>query len=1081
MFYRRNGMRRINELSHPLLHSITTFEFPYDTIFHYLGEGLIDYGIPDTDPLFKEYHKAIMVDHVLTLPEDATLGNPRHNSIQPMSLVRDYHRKNRRTRPLRTLSVTVRDRSALIMVNYAFLAHLYRYTQNAFSNYYAWSNIHAALWDKMNAIAAETSRQQYVFVPLPQVLPPLPYLLQGGKAPLRTVITHIQDDHALSLFDISTWVGDHREHAVMNRLHKDHYDKVNLIFTNAGRWTMINLGILDAWRQETMAELAEEEAEGVVPVHHNGNMVSATILQRRFLRAIINLFEASTAGVDNVVVDASAEKALGSDNETEIDDSKSHLDAELDDNPEDTDVVVSRRMEEPHIDTDALTPTEKGQLQAPLPENNGVDAERQKEMDRVEDLAAHEDLHELIRMSERLAEKNENLKTETVYSPTEYKPEDGVYKAATKMAELGMLSVSEYRRMVDMATRYKELPDPTHQHTTLGEALVIKPDDIKIDPEASLIAPEIKGVTDPSLLHNSLNTFNTQYVKNVLHKDILNMVVSLQTSGVAIHSYDIEKVHDVQDEYEIHTVRLVPVTGKPSTVRFRLPTVHEDGTIVAGGTKYGFRTQRIDVPIRKIAPDRVALTSYYSKMFVYRSERKANSYEEWVLNFITRVGMDRNHDGITHLMLSDCFDPELHVPRIYSILSKRFSKFTAEGIEFCVDWKEREAFFGKERIDAFDKRPYPRRHPGKITPVGLDKKKRLIGVGFDNVFYAVNNDDPGDLEDIGTIETLLKMPIEKKPIEFVELGIFAKAIPLGFVLGAYLGLGTLFELLKASPRWYSAAERFVVNENEFPLRFKDGTYVVSMDKKQHEFLLGGFLKYHRDLRRYSSKEFNKPDVYGTILERNGLGARFSREIELMFSMFIDPITLGILKEMDEPTDLVLLLKKAATMLETDDSPHPMDMRYMRDRGYERFAGAVYTEMVRAIRNYKSRAITSMASVDLNPHAVWQSIMQDPACMPVQDRNPIQNLREKEVVIFSGNGGRNSRSMTGEARVFHKTALGVTSESTSDSSDVATVVFAPPDPNYINVRGLTRQFEKGDGPAKLLSTSALLAPGSDIDD
>ena len=1079
LFYRRNGMRRINDLTHPLLHSITTFEFPFDTIFHYIGEGMADFGIPDTDPLFREYHKAIMVDHVLSLPTDANIGNPRHTSIQPSSLIRDYHRKNRRTRPLRSLSTTLRDRTSLVMVNYAFLPHLYRYTTNAFSNYYTWANIHSAVWDKANAIATETTRQQYIFVALPQLLPPLPYLLQGGKAPVRTVVTHMQDSNALSLFDIATWIGDHREHSVMNRLHKSSYDKLNLVFTNGGRWFVINLGIMDSWRQETMKEKAEEEAEGIVPVHHNGNTISATLLQRRFLRAIITLFEASTAGLTDVVVDAAAEKALDKGDETEEDDSKTHLDAELDDNPEDSDVIVSKRMEEPHVDMDAMSDTEKGKLLAPLPEDNGIDVERQKEMDRVQDLAAHEDLHELIQMSERLADEHLDANNTAAYVPTETKPEDGVYKAAAKMADLGVLSVAEYRRMVEMATRYKTLPDPTHKSATLAEGLVIDPKDLL--PGSAALAPEIKGVTDPSLLNSSLKTLTSQYVEKVMHKDIMGAVVSMQAAGIAVYSYDIEKVHDVQDEYEIHTVRFVPVTGKPSTVRFRLPSVRPDGTYMVGGVRNIFRSQRIDVPIRKIAPDRVALTSYYSKMFVYRSERKANSYEDWILNYITRAGSDRNDDTVTHLMLSECFNPDLQVPRIYSILSKRFSKFTAEGIVFCIDWNEREAFFGKERIEAFDKKPYPKRHPGKITPIGLDKKNRLIGVGFDNVLYIVNNDDPADLEDMGTLEILLKMPLEKKPIEFVELGIFAKAIPLGFVLGAHLGLGTLLKLLSASPRWYSAGERYVVNENEFPLRFKDGTYVVSMDKKNHEFLLGGFLKYHRDLRRYSSKEFNKPDVYGTILERNGLGARFSREIELMFAMFIDPITLEILKEMGEPTDLVQLLLEASQMLETDDSPHPMDMRYMRDRGYERFAGAVYTEMVRAIRNYKSRAVTSMASVDLNPYAVWQSILQDPAGMPVQDRNPIQNLREKEVVVFAGNGGRSSRSMTGEARIFHKTALGVTSESTSDSSDVATVIFAPPDPNYKSVRGLTRTLDKKDGPSKLLSTSALLAPGSDIDD
>jgi hypothetical protein len=55
------------------------------------------------------------------------------------------------------------------------------------------------------------------------------------------------------------------------------------------------------------------------------------------------------------------------------------------------------------------------------------------------------------------------------------------------------------------------------------------------------------------------------------------------------------------------------------------------------------------LPIRKIAPDRVALTSYYGKTFVFRSEKKVNNYGWWLQNKITEIGLDTNDIRVVDL------------------------------------------------------------------------------------------------------------------------------------------------------------------------------------------------------------------------------------------------------------------------------------------------------------------------------------------------------------------------------------------------------------------------------------------------
>lgn len=160
----------------------------------------------------------------------------------------------------------------------------------------------------------------------------------------------------------------------------------------------------------------------------------------------------------------------------------------------------------------------------------------------------------------------------------------------------------------------------------------------------------------------------------------------------------------------------------------------------------------------------------------------------------------------------------------------------------------------------------------------------------------------------------------------------------------------------------------------------------------------------------------------------------------------------------------------------------MHSDFLRDKGYERIAGMAYFEMVKALRTYNAKPLNANNSLDVNPQAVWMSILKDQTVMPVDDSNPVHALKDVEVVVFSGSGGRSTRSMTGKSRVFDRSNMGLVSEATVDSADVATITYTSADPNYTSVRGTSRRIRdtKNIG-TKMVSTSMLLAPGADHDD
>jgi hypothetical protein len=72
-------------------------------------------------------------------------------------------------------------------------------------------------------------------------------------------------------------------------------------------------------------------------------------------------------------------------------------------------------------------------------------------------------------------------------------------------------------------------------------------------------------------------------------------------------------------------------------------------------------------------------------------------------------------------------------------------------------------------------------------------------------------------------------------------------------------------------------------------------------------------------------------------------------------------------------------------------------------------------------------------------------------------------------------------MTAPSRKYHKNAMGVISEATVDSGEVATITYLTADPNFNSLRGTTRRVKDPvKDPAKMLSTSVMLAPAVDRD-
>ena len=1072
-FYRMHGLRYPTQLMKPVMSPITELHLPVSSLYHCIEDSGVTIGATPEDPIMPKNKDVVVVDNVLQYTPNAVFGHPRPISFVSAKQILGYFTTYKNFKKLQQKPTLAKNKYVLMVNNYGLANHAYRYVMNFFTPFYQWQNYYTTVISRVQQCANQYDRQQYIVVPNLVQLPPVSVLKQAEKGNVKPYLQHYHDHAAMFLLDMWNFLGEHRSTSILGQLDAVALNKLNFVWIVGGQWTVLNLGQLDSWIK---SDNPEEHKPKAVFDHAS--------IQKRYLRFIMALGETVTVHADSESNDeTSQDETATSQTPTDV---PTPPVATLPTPADRTSILGPRpRLVNPiGVTPDPMTHPLAKLHDATTKTPKTVDHEVEEIpefLDDKSDVEIDQDLQPLEALHEQLEIDGVEFKGYQAYVAPHDSLETGVEQMGEMLAKKGLLSAAELRRVKILANKYKTVPNPFTKTTSLEEFSHIDPKETHIDVHTPLVPGDIPGVLDKSMNSSSLKIFDSKYIAEIMPRDTVKMVLNLQKAGVAVTDYNITPVEDMNDSFEIHSVKVVPVIGKSTTVKFRMPRVNDRGIFKAGGTQYRMRKQRGDVPIRKISPSEVALTSYYNKLFVKRAERAVFNYESWLLNRINELAMDGANPRVSDMKLSSVFDPTLKLPRIYAILSKQISQITIDGYVFYLDFHAMKEHF-------------PNDGPTRLKdgtadissmPVGLGKGATVY-VRKNSTFVAVRRDKAGEpiVEELGTIENLLGIDAAKRPVEMAEIEIYSKAIPVGVVLSYFIGLGNLLATLKIHPRRVKKGGNYNMTDDEFAVRFEDEVLIFNRGDHMACMLFNGFNRYHRDIKQYSVYHFDKRDVYGLVLENNGVTARYLREIELMFKMWVDHITQELLEEMHEPTDLFHLILRACQMLSNDDHPAVMDNAFQRDKGYERFSGMLYGELVRAVKGYAARPTSTLASVDLNPEAVWHAILQDQTVMPIEESNPIHALKEQEVVVFRGSGGRSSRSMTSAARTYHRNGIGLVSEATTDNADTATINYLTADPNYTSVRGLSRRMSEKDmyeSPAKVVSTSMMLAPGLDRDD
>lgn len=1086
-FYKQTGVRLAKKLKDPKVSLLKDFQFPKNVYFHFCDTNINPdgptLGIPADHALLRNLEKGskVAIFHQTDYSEQVDLSHLKvvRQTLQKNVLIKQYHRENPTF-----LKGFIDTSKAKLATNVAIKNHTlvgadYAYVKTVLSEYHRLRNFWRSVMDDVSKLALREERRQLVPIPLPDVIPSRSQLLKWETENKEVNWRKLGTEERYLFAEFYAWLKGDSE-SIFPQEQKC-LDKIDIMFYHKFFYFVVNLGMLKSW---IIPEVGKTDSNQVLTIEE---------ARKFFLLAGVKI-------VMNTVVASSND-----DEDDEDEDNAETYDADIIED----DTTEYGVLSEEETDSFEETPSkqrrslnlkaagsrdgiqtveellrigeEKGALKKLTnKEQKASDADifNSEEIEEDKDEEDLEALEALNQEKEVKEEKIEILKAVgyQAYQAQALDVSTALDLKADELVKTGKYSTSEIRRFKTIGRKWENITDPTGKFKTAVEKVNVKPEDLYLPSEVK-IANGVAGVPDDSMLYSSLQLLDRKYIDEVLPRHLLASAVNLQKSGICVTDHKVTRVENAFDAFEVHSFKLIPLEGQESTIKVKLPIIQEDGSFMASGVRSKCRKQRIDLPIRKISHNQVALTSYVSKFFVSRSEKSAYSHERWLEKQLIAISNERTDVQIN---FAECYKHNTKAPIQFTMLSRLISKVVIGPYQFNFDVEKMNAMYGKELIDTMN-----RSNKNQIVVGKNLKKNSILVMAEDGTIFECATDKLDQFENLGSFEDIMGMDISKSPIDMLEVNISGKTLPLVFVLGYYLGLGNLLKTIGAQFDRYPKGSRILLEKNQFAIRFKDETLVFDKDNYLTTLIAGGFKQLHDEIKNYSVYDFDLPEVYGAVLLDRKITARYTKELDLMRDLWVDPITENVLREMAEPTDFIELLLSAAKKLTVDEHDIGRDERGFRLRGYERFAGFAYAEMVRAVRVHNNKPSKANSRVDLNPQAVWMTILQDQTTTPVEDSNPIHSLKEQEVVVYRGTGGRDGRTLNSESRKYHENSLGIISDATVDNGDAGTVLFLTANPKFKSVLGVpdvtSEEGRKDLSATQLLSTSSLLAPAIEFDD
>ena len=611
-------------------------------------------------------------------------------------------------------------------------------------------------------------------------------------------------------------------------------------------------------------------------------------------------------------------------------------------------------------------------------------------------------------------------------------------------------------------------------------------DDIIKDSKENILEFEEIKIDTPNkdMKQMRFPAFAKEYNKKLYEADTLAIVKFFNEKRYPVYILDISK-EDTSDEFNkkfTYTVKLEGADRTRHTLTFDMPKFMNDCLLYLGGNKKVILNQFFLLPVSKTGPDVVQLCSNYNKIFMRRTGSKASPKIERMKKALAMYKGNSKLASIFTVIGDNRLTNTEYMTNIeYDEMAKSYMNVYINNKDDKYNF-----YFNQGNIRKYIKtNNLEFKESDTIIPVAIRNNKEVIYLDAEKDLISGTKksliDFMGDLISVNNeafAKDFKSINVGKKYI-YTEATIMKRHIPILLLLSYMEGLTTVLKKAKVNHYFTDTKERLSLDDknNKDYIEFADGYLVYDRYPMKNSLLLNGFTSI--PTKNYNYDEFDKKEVYLDIFDLLYNDKKILNAFENFYDLFIDPITLGVLNDLNLPTSFVELMLYGNELLQDNQYVVENHMAHYRMRNNEIPNAILYKQLADAYSNYRgSVGNKNPQKMSIMKDIVLKELSMSQIVKEADELNPALEAENLRVATFKGPSGLNmERAYTLDKRSYNKSMKGIIAMSSPPSGAVGITRQMSMDVNVTSARGYLKIAEDLDElnsansfcPSELLTT------------
>jgi hypothetical protein len=577
-----------------------------------------------------------------------------------------------------------------------------------------------------------------------------------------------------------------------------------------------------------------------------------------------------------------------------------------------------------------------------------------------------------------------------------------------------------------------------------------------------------------------------------LDRDMASVLTSLANDPLVPHYLQkVERIDssDSMNLKETLSIQYKDANGKSTTVHVDVPIVTRDGYMVMNGNKYSVTKQILAMPIIKVRPGEVLITTSYNKATVERFGQNASAMSSYIRLLASKcVGVR----GVkVELASASAANAKFKSTVEYDDIARtvRSIKTSSSGFVFsrpalAAELAKVAPWFSAD--GAFGDGGHPvgwTQNGDKVVGVRADGVVGVYQKGVKGLTYGSDEITLGALIHgvVTQVDPNADVPSPSVPARkyaYSRVKMLSQYLPTAVIVGYDIGLVPMMQ--KAGIQYQivdAAAYRRGKYAGMDVIKFEDAVLVYSPKRIRDSLLMNGLKELDTDEMPMSDFLPGGAGWVEHIADRLGSPGHAKALVNYQAS-FIDPMTKDLLASLSLPTDMAGVLIHASNMLEDNRHSEPNDMSSYRLRGPELINSILYKILHKEMERVRAtRESATPQKLMVNQAEVIRQIQGASNVEEVSELNPLLEAELRGKASWTGaQGGLSSGDTVNRAmRAYHPSMKGVFGYYSPDSAEIGvkrTLAFGAA---VKDVRGRFDHDIAKSSAAQLLALGELISP------